>query len=208
MKAGLHIYLGLDIGKENDYSALAILERETSPILPRYVIRQLIRFPLGTPYLLMVKRVAQIAKKLRGNRVTLAVDATGAGNPVVEMLQDAGLDGFAEISITGGRLVHVDGSKYSVPKRNLVVALQVLLQAGRLLIPANMPHAAALEYELRTFTRKLSKRGHDRYEHARASEKDDLMLATALAAWNAQHGRPLFLKHVQQQIEDIKKWLI
>ena len=64
-------------------------------------------------------------------RCHLAVDGTGVGRPVVDLLRRAGLGcPMLPVMITGGDAEgHSDGY-YKVPKRDLIVGLQVLLQAG------------------------------------------------------------------------------
>ena len=95
-------FLGLDLGQRQDPSALAIVERrERGAGLFNYadwrmsqgaepdrlVVRHLERMELGTPYLKVARRVAEVVGKpgLAGKK-RLAVDATGVGMPVVEMV--------------------------------------------------------------------------------------------------------------------------
>jgi hypothetical protein len=50
----------------------------------------------------------------------------------------------------------------------------------------------ALKGELLTFKRKINlATAHDSYEHWRESDHDDLVLATALACWEAARPRPV-----------------
>ena len=88
-------YLGLDLGQKRDYSAVAVVERIDrfgerlwGVRLSELVVRYAERLPLGTPYPRAVERVRAIVQSgaLAGN-CALAVDATGVGAPVVDMLR-------------------------------------------------------------------------------------------------------------------------
>ena len=82
-------FLGLDLGQKQDPAALAVVEK--TPEL-RLMVRYVERAPLGTPYPRVVDWVRQVATNRQiAGRCELAVDATGVGNPVVEMLRAAGL---------------------------------------------------------------------------------------------------------------------
>jgi hypothetical protein len=148
-------------------------------------LRHLQRFELGTPYPQIVERVGAMlrAEPLRGRRRSLVVDATGVGAGVVDMFVHAGLYPIP-ISIHGGDTVHYQRPGYRVPKRDLVGAVQILLQSERLKIVRSLPEAATLRTELQNFRVKIDPRtAHDSYSHWREADHDDLVLATALAAW-------------------------
>src|SRR6266568_3031382 len=99
-------YIGLDLGKRLDCSALAVLERpetargfdylhwmQRNPTEKALVVRYLERIQLGTPYTQVVTRLQQVNSRLRENgKCQLVVDATGVGMPVVDMLRAAKLD--------------------------------------------------------------------------------------------------------------------
>jgi hypothetical protein len=106
-------FLGLDLGQAQDYSALVVLETtDTDP--PRtYAGRHLQRWSLGTSYPTVAKDAAGIAEAMalswRG-RVTLAVDATGVGRAVVDLLRREPMPHvhLIPILITGGDAVTQD----------------------------------------------------------------------------------------------------
>jgi hypothetical protein len=71
----------------------------------------------------------------------LAVDATGVGRPVVEMLKFARLGcRLRAVTITGAESESYVDDYYHVPKRHLVTGMQMLLQRGgvcdKLAVPA------------------------------------------------------------------------
>ncbi len=67
--------------------------------------------------------------------------------------------------------------------------MQVLLQNGQLRIPASLDLRDVLTQEMQNFKVKLSaETGRASYEHWRSSDHDDLVLALALALWDANRG--------------------
>ncbi len=157
---------------------------EANPLPEKtYVTRHLQRFPLRTPYREVVAGVRRVLERppLKGN-YRLAVDATGVGVAVTDMLTDAGLR-FRSVTITGGERESRDGDDHRVPKRNLISKAQVLLQNRRLKVVPSLAEAAALTQELTNFRYKISPGGHDSYEAWREGDHDDLVLALSLAVW-------------------------
>ncbi len=149
-------------------------------------VRHLERLPLGTPYPRVVERVGSIlaSPPLADRPTALVIDATGVGTGVVDMFVHAGLYPIP-VSIHGGdKVLPQEPVGYRVPKRDLVAAVQVLLQNERLKVARALPEAETLRRELQNFRVKIDpKTAHDSYSHWREAEHDDLVLAAALAAW-------------------------
>jgi len=178
-------FVGLDLGQSQDYSAWAVAERIGYARPYAYQVRHLHRWPLGTGYPAIVGEVAGLLARapLRG-QATLAVDATGVGPPVVDMLKQAHLPGtLVPITITGGQEASRDGGGWHVPKRDLVSTVTVLLQSGRLKIAPALPEAPILTSELQGFSVKITTAANDVYGAWREGQHDDLVLAVALAVW-------------------------
>lgn len=96
------------------------------------------------------------------------------------MLWDARLPcHLVPAQITGATEESSDETCYRIPKRDLVVGLQVLFQHWPFEIVKGSPATDALIKELAGFRAKRSSSGHTRYEGA----KDDLTMALALAWW-------------------------
>lgn len=151
-------------------------------------LRHLERFELGTRYPAIIDRVRGLLSSgaLTSKRVALLVDKTGVGASVVDSLVHAGLSPIA-VTIHGGSAVSRDEHGYRVPKRDMVSAVQVLLQNGRLRIAEGLPLAETLRSELLSFRLKIDpKTAHDSYEHWREADHDDLVLAAAMACWFRQ----------------------
>lgn len=157
------------------------------PPRPPLEVRHLERFELGTPYTRIVDRVNDIAhtSPLAELPSVLLVDKTGVGAAVLDTFEHSGIRPTA-ITIHGGSAVTCDPQRrgYRVPKRDLVSAVQVLLQSRRLKIATGLPEASTLKKELLNFRVKVDPAtAHDSYEHWRQGDHDDLVLATAMACW-------------------------
>ena len=181
--------VGLDLGQVNDHTALAILERprirRTTDPATVYAVRYLMRFPLGTSYPSIVTGVKEILQRPPLDRapVFLAVDATGCGRPVCDLLRPI-FPSMAAISITGGEQASAGPAGWNVPKRTLAGIVQILLQTRRLLIAQGLPEAAQLKHELQNFKVKINiATGNESFEAWREKDHDDLVLAVAIAAW-------------------------
>lgn len=189
---------GLDLGQVGDFSALAVLERlqapdpaEASRVLNHYAVRHLERYPLGTAYTAVAEQMGRryAAPPLTGS--LLAVDMTGVGRPVVEMIrrevkQQARL---RPITITAGSVPGWSGGAQTVPKRLLVSHLQVLLQSRRLKIAPGLPDAEVLVRELQNFKVKITASANEVFEAWREGAHDDLVLAVGLAVWVGENRR-------------------
>jgi hypothetical protein len=184
-----HCFIGVELAQVSDYTAIAIVEQHGKPKDAVYHVRHLERIERGTPYPLVVARVATLARHPAiVDRSTLAVDQTGVGRAVVDLLRAEKLKPqLMAITITGGDAVIRDGMDYHTPKRDLVAAVQVLLQTQRLKIAPTLPAAELLTAELEAFQIKLSPAGHDSYGSWREGSHDDLILAVAMAVWVAEH---------------------
>jgi hypothetical protein len=178
-----------------------------------FALRHIERFKLNTSYPQIVGEVGELVSRppLAGV-CRIAVDATGVGRAVTDIFRDAGKRSqdrslgvapgtvvvpatiaapISAITITGGDQVTRDGRDTRVPKRDLVGVVQALLQTGRLKIAPDLPLTSVLTAELMNFRATISAAGHDSYAAGldwRAGAHDDLVLALALAAWDAQHG--------------------
>jgi len=88
------------------------------------------------------------------------------------------------VTITGGDTPSASGGSYRVPKRDLILGLQIALDSGDLAIASELPETAALLDELAHFRVHISASGHDSYS-APSGAHDDLIIAASLALWRA-----------------------
>lgn len=183
---------GLDLGQAADPSALVVLERtEVARNAVTYAVRHIQRWHLGTPYTQMARDTAELMARKPLPQSTLVIDATGVGAGVVDHIFELGMEvELRPITITAGHNV-TEGSRpgwKNVPKKDLVATLQVLLQSGRLKIPRNLPLADLLAKELANFRVKITASANETFSAWRDGDHDDMVLATALAAWVGENG--------------------
>lgn len=195
-------FIGLDLGQRQDFSAIALVHRCESRAFGldwvryshadshraiTYHLRHLERLPLGTPYSEVVERMRAItANPALAGRCSLAVDATGVGGPVVERLLEARLPcELVPVTITAGDQPGRHGAMRTVPKTDLIVGLQIMLNDRELRIADALPLGRVLRDELLGIRATQRWSGHTQYGAGRQGEHDDLVLAVALACWRA-----------------------
>lgn len=185
--------LSLDVGSERDHSVLSLIDKKTqysrSPEgeemqLPTYDLPFLERFQLRTPYEVIRQRTEAILHNpmLSTQGCHLLIDATGVGNPVVQMFQDLSP---IPVVITSGSTVNALGSGgYSVPKRDIVTSLQAVMQSRRLRIAAGLQDIEQLKKEILGFKmRPPSARGYIAFESDTESTHDDIVMSLAINIW-------------------------
>jgi hypothetical protein len=202
--------VGLDLGKLQDFSALALVRQTVSvppaewaagwvPGQPKtlaqalgtWEVPTLHRWPLGTAYTSVVADVVKFLGNppLESAFPVLVVDETGVGQAVAEaartQLVQAGVQGgFVAATITAGAAVSKVGEgRWRVSKKQLVSTLQVLLGNRRLHVAPAQPEARTLVDELGKFTVKVTPAMNESFESWRDRDHDDLVLAVALACW-------------------------
>lgn len=191
------------MGQSRDYTAIAVVERaelkgDWDPFVVAWRkkvelhLRFLERVDLGTPYQEIVERVVEVtqaAALVKGCHV--AVDATGVGRAVVDLLRDAEPRGrLMPVIFTAGALETQDRGYFHVPKRDLVVGLQVLLQKKELRISSRIRDVATLLKELSDMQVRVTLSGNEQYGAWREGTHDDLVFAVALACWSAKKVHP------------------
>lgn len=178
---------GLDLGQQQDYSALVVVERTSDGSRWSHSVRHIERWR-GKPYPVVVAEVGRVlGRRPLGPDTDLRVDATGVGRAVLDLLRQAHAEGHVpcyprEITITGADEPGQGGR--TIPKRDLIAHLEVLLATNRLRVASELVLARALREELAGFRAKVTATGHATYE-AGGSSHDDLVIATALATWGA-----------------------
>ena len=133
-------------------------------------LRHLERFPLKTPYTDIADQVKSLLSgppftddiryglRVRKARTELIVDKTGVGVAVTDLLKERRLNHIA-VTITGlSQKVNRHGTKeYSVPKQDLVSALEVPFHKGTLKVAKGLTGWPKLREELLNFRRKQNK---------------------------------------------------
>lgn len=212
-----HYFLGLDLGKRVDRSALAVLELQWENhgfdhawhVPLRQPVVRLIRadrFPLGMPYLDLPPILADVLGRLArqpllpGNapqayRQDLVVDAANAGAFLLEILQKQRLPAtLVPVSITGGEQENrLAGGIWSVPRPILFSNLRMLFEAGTLRIAQDLPGYRTLVEELLSAKASGPQRAHD-----------DVAIAVALGAWRAAREIPQLRQPHPQRVTATK----
>jgi hypothetical protein len=195
------VNIGIDLAQARDATAIAAVESyrvaEEPPgdphtrhprRLKHHSLVHLEKLQRGLSYPAQVEAIVHIVDVLAdGDRsVTLWVDATGVGRPVVDLLRRDCPYTLRAVTITSAAEVVRHGSDLSVPKADLVGTLEVVLSTRRLHVVPDLALAKDLDAELRSFSYELSATGRPLYE-GRGSH-DDLVLALALAVWASERG--------------------
>jgi len=182
--------LGLDLGKERDYTALVAIRRldrssENKP--PLFQVTSIRRWELGTLYPQIVLEVREIlSRHFRG--ATLIIDKTGVGSAIADLFEITGVSPI-KVTITGGDKVTCDGREWHVPKNELISCVGAALHADTLYIHSEIPRAKILESELMDFQTKHTSSGYMTH-NAREGAHDDMVLGLAIALFHADDRGP------------------
>jgi hypothetical protein len=206
--ATLEIMVGADIGQRVDPTAIAVVELEwrggtTAGVHDHYVCRHIGRLAIGTPYPEVAAELVRITNAIRARvirteqhvgvgsgqagvfvreehpEVTLYIDATGVGQPLVDLLEAAGVSPTACYFSFGERRTEIGNSEIKLGKAWMVGRLQVLAQSGRLHLPQTS-EAEAARKELLSYEIRVSDEGRDSFG-AFGGRHDDLVTALGLA---------------------------
>lgn len=181
--------IGVSFGDRRDPTALAVAEEElrTRPDKRKvfhYLVRHLERLPVGTSYSEATGRLAEIVEAVRerqGSAPDLFLDATGMGDPLVEMVKtEIRRCRVRPIYFTHGDRLTEEGQAIRLGKGYLVARLKLLLEQGELHLPRK-PEAEALARDLREFQVEVKEDANERYGAFRVGRHDDLITALGLA---------------------------
>jgi hypothetical protein len=203
--------VGIDLGQLRDRSALSVIECKREAAALTYECRWLEVWNPGILHKRIVDDVVWLVEQIappptpsfpnldrrywpKGNSVRAIVDITVVGTPIGLMFYDALREVGVRcdcVVITQGTQVERKDQPWRVPKRDLVSVMRVLLESNRIKFAPNMEHREELIKELSNF--KIDKEtGDDNQIDWRVRDSDDLVLATALACWASEHGRPKY----------------
>ena len=211
----MEVLIGIDVGQKVDPTAIAVVERQPRDGEEHHLVRHLERLPLQTAYPRVAERLTEVVDAVRAKverrtvsvpfpldpfarklayvsevrsyepQVRVYVDATGVGQPVVDLLEVAGVRPTACYFTHGDRRTEEAGA-VKIGKAWLVSRLQALLQTGRLHLPRTA-EAQALAEELLVYEIRVDEDGNDRYGAFKVGRHDDMVTALGLAV---QQGGP------------------
>lgn len=211
----LAFVLGVDLGQSQDQSAFVGVEKvrisefdkwvenptarvelnnpyanlePTYKVDVEYHVRLIDRARLGTSYADIVRHIYKIvnAPLIVNLKPIVALDASGIGRAVFDMLQEAGVREVRAITATGGETIKEDGDYYTVPKTHLAALVKGLFGRGILKIAKDLPEADALIRELENYHIKRTSTANVKLEAA-GSGHDDLVSALSLACFIAEN---------------------
>ncbi len=214
------VSIGIDIGQKVDPTAIAVLEVESrrgpAGWEDHYLARHLERLPLSTPYPAVAARLGEIIGNVRqlvlderrrpfgapvpGLELDVYADATGVGQPVVDVLRASGRSVTA-VYFTHGDRRTVEGAQITLGKAWLVSRLKTLFQTGRLHLPRT-PEAVALERELLDYEIRVAEDANDRYGAFKTGAHDDLVTALGLAAQGSASPPTVVLSYLDRSDDD------
>ena len=168
--------IGVDIGQRVDHAAVCLAEILDS----KAVVRALVKYPLGTPYPLLVETVVGMVNDVKrfGEISSFTVDATGVGSVPASMFQEALPDIRVDFFIFTNK-----------SKRELIGKVKVMHAFGRLRFATrkgdevyNRTLTELLE-EMKQLQAKVLREetGHPEVEVFKTGRHDDLFTALALA---------------------------
>jgi phage FluMu gp28-like protein len=153
-------YAGLDFGKLQDHSALAIVKQQETLTHLCY----LHEFPLQTPYTTVIGHLTK-ANQTFALQKTL-VDQTGVGEPVLEEIRNQGI-------------TNIEGTKLTAEtKEKLLTHLKITMEQQKLAIPYDKKLSQQINEQQYTY----SKNGHLQFSHP-PNTHDDQLWALTLAVY-------------------------
>jgi len=153
-------YAGLDLGKLQDHSALAIVNIEDNSIKLLYIHQ----FPLNTSYTNVIGHLARANQTFHINKTL--IDQTGIGEPILEETQNQNLTNTQGIKFT------------QQTKQTLLTNLKLLMEQNRLAIPYNPQLCEQINNQQYNYT----KNGQLQFT-CPPNTHDDMLWALALAAY-------------------------
>ncbi len=203
-------FSGLDLGQASDYSALVVTERtrateHATAAETRYAVRHIHRWHLGTSYTQIAAELKEMYAVPPLAGTVLAIDRTGVGRGVCDMIRDSGLSARCRpFTITAGSRP----GPGTVPKKDLVAAIQVPLQSRSLQFAEELPLTQTLATELEHFRVKVTADRNESFESWRERDHDDLVLALALALHVGRVGAFAFsVGTVSTPVANKPKWV-
>ena len=158
---GGDFYAGLDLGKHQDHSVLAIVKAENNTLK----LKHMHRFPLNTPFASVIGYAKTINDRWQKIHKILT-DSSGVGDYITEDMTNTGL-------------ANTEGTKFTQQtKQEMAQHLKQAMTEKRLRIP----YDSQLIAELNTERYELTKDGKTRFNHPPGTH-DDRFWALALAAY-------------------------
>jgi hypothetical protein len=190
-------FIGVDLGRDVSHSALAVATLTRTVTQRRdpanwalaeeraLEVSYLDRVPLGVKYTDVIDRIACLVKALNAQAawgyqpptIYMTADAAGPGQVAIDVLRKQDLGVILQPAIiTGGEEAHrLTSGAVTVPRKELLSTVKLMLESGTLVIGKHVRHRDQLVKEGAAVNAASS----------RQREHDDLIIALALATWQA-----------------------
>ncbi|MDP9413250.1 MAG: hypothetical protein M3Q08_03980 [Pseudomonadota bacterium] len=166
---------------------------------PERAIVAAYRLRLGLDYSKIADHIVSLRQHpaLLGD-ATISIDGTGLGRPLLSLLRERGFSDFVSVVITSGdQAREVSFDEWRVAKSYLVGGLSAAMSTGKLLAAQGLPDGAELRKQLEDYQIEITSSGH-MTANAASGSHDDMVIATALAWFAAEHiGAP------HQPVQDV-----
>jgi len=193
----LNHYIGIDLGQRRDYTALALVTEQRifsgrdkisyNPIIHHELhVSFLKRLPLRTPYTALPARLHKMVMALHPADATIAIDASGPGVPVVDMLRrnTIGANIMPAFIAAAGDGKTIKNGFYTIGRNTLLSLLRIGLENRMLKFAGGLKLKPELIAELTSLAANPNL----------AAAHDDLAFAIALALWAARTRNPALLE--------------
>ena len=163
-------YVGVDLGKHQDYSVVAVVEKQAETLKLVHIYR----FPLKTEYASVIGYVKSLCDRWQSIHAVY-VDQTGVGDYIVEDMKKSGIPNVTGITFT------------IATKEEMATILKEKMRRGEFKIPyfpKKGPRDIDITAELNIERYELTKTGHIKFSHPEGSH-DDVFWAVCLAVYAA-----------------------
>ncbi|MGD0072522.1 MAG: terminase family protein [Candidatus Bathyarchaeia archaeon] len=163
-------YVGVDFGKEQDFSVVLVFEKQGHVLRVIHVHR----FPLKTEYASVIGYIKSLQDRWKTVRAVYA-DVTGVGNYIVEDMVHSGIQGVVGVTFT------------VQSKEEMATIMREKMRGGEVKIPyvpSRRIEDVDLTAELNIEKYELMKTGHLRFSHPEGGH-DDVFWSMALACYGA-----------------------
>lgn len=167
-------YIGVDFGKHQDYSVVAVIQREGETL--RLV--HLKRFELGTAYASVIGYVKSLCDRWK-TVYGVYTDVTGVGDYITEDMQRSGIPG-------------VKGVLLSLPTKEAVMTfLKQRMINRKVAVPYSQDRGLIEKFiaELNVEKFEITKEGRVKFTHP-VGTHDDMLWAFALAVYASKEEKP------------------
>lgn len=154
-----NFYAGIDLGKLQDHSAIAIVKKEDTGLIRLAFLKE---FPLNTPYAHVIGFTVKANSKFRFQKIF--VDKSGIGEPIIEEMKNQGLTNTEGVNLT------------AQTKTEILGYLRVKMEQKQL----QMPYNHRLCQQINEQKYEYTKTGQLQFWHP-PNTHDDQLWALALA---------------------------